>query len=379
MSRYQAKKIFIIGGTGAQGVPIIQELVKDEKYTVRVMTRDPENRRAKELAALPGVELFKGSFANEVDLMNGFKGCDGAYVNIDGFNCGEKAEIFWGIRAYEIALDAGIKFYVWGNLDYTLKKANWDPKFRCGHYDGKGRVGEWILQHATPKMGVALFTTGPYIDMVLAPLTIMTPRVINGVVTWSVPLGLGEVAHVALSDCGIYARWLFDNPDRANGLDLEVAISHISYNELATAFTKVTGRPAQYIDVPFSTYFENFVSLGAIGSVMRIPNMSLWAKLRFGLQFSTQRPSSYNSDPTDPSVMTFERNFTGFWHIWRESQGNKGVITRNYKLLDEIHPNRIKSAEEWFRKEAEKGDLWERVHNMAPILKWSEDGAAGGL
>lgn len=45
------------------------------------------------------------------------------------------------MRAYEIALDAGIKFYVWGNLDYTLKKANWDPKFRCGHYDGKGRVG----------------------------------------------------------------------------------------------------------------------------------------------------------------------------------------------------------------------------------------------
>ncbi len=62
-------------------------------------------------------------------------------MNIDGFNCGEKAEIFWGIRAYEIALAAGLKFYVWGNLDYALKKANWDAKFRCGHYDGKGRVG----------------------------------------------------------------------------------------------------------------------------------------------------------------------------------------------------------------------------------------------
>lgn len=42
------------------------------------MTRDPENRRARELAALPGVELFKGTFANEVDLTNGFKDCDGA-------------------------------------------------------------------------------------------------------------------------------------------------------------------------------------------------------------------------------------------------------------------------------------------------------------
>lgn len=42
------------------------------------MTRDPESRRARELAALPSVELFKGSFANEDDLTNGFKDCDGA-------------------------------------------------------------------------------------------------------------------------------------------------------------------------------------------------------------------------------------------------------------------------------------------------------------
>lgn len=63
------------------------------------------------------------------------------FINIDGFNTGEKAEIYWGIRLYELARAAGIKFYVWGNLDYTLRKGNYDPKFRCGHYDGKGRVG----------------------------------------------------------------------------------------------------------------------------------------------------------------------------------------------------------------------------------------------
>ncbi|RQM05801.1 hypothetical protein DH86_00002116 [Scytalidium sp. 3C] len=105
------------------------------------MTRNTAGRRAKELAELPGVELFEGSFANEDDLKNGFKDCDGAFVNIDGFNCGEKAELFWGIRAYEIALAMGVKFYVWGNLDYASKKGKWNPKFRCGHYDGKGRVG----------------------------------------------------------------------------------------------------------------------------------------------------------------------------------------------------------------------------------------------
>jgi hypothetical protein len=172
---------------------------------------------------------------------------------------------------------------------------------------------------------------------------------------------------------------MFDNPDRANGMDLEVAIAHMSYSELAASFTKVTGKPAQYIDVPFPEYFRGFTGREAIASVLKIPNMSLMSKLRFGLGFSTQRPSSYNSDPTDPATLSFEKNFTGFWNLWRASKGNKGVMQRNYELLDEIHPKRIRSAEEWFRKEAENGDLWERVNNMTPILKWSEDGARGAL
>jgi hypothetical protein len=67
--------------------------------------------------------------------------CVEQFVNIDGFNCGEKAEMFWGIRAYEIAISVGLKFYVWGNLDYASKKGNFDQNLRCGHYDGKGRVG----------------------------------------------------------------------------------------------------------------------------------------------------------------------------------------------------------------------------------------------
>ena len=54
------------------------ELVKDRRYQVRVMTRDPTSRRARDLGALPGVELFRGTFASEDDLTRGFKGCDGA-------------------------------------------------------------------------------------------------------------------------------------------------------------------------------------------------------------------------------------------------------------------------------------------------------------
>jgi NmrA-like family protein len=365
MSSHTTSKIFVIGGTGAQGIPIIQALVADKKYSVRFLTRDPASRRAKDLLALDNVSVLEGSFADESILREGFRGCDGVFINIDGFNTGEKTEIYWAIRSYEIALEEGIKFFVYGNLDYALKKSGYDSKFRAGHYDGKGRVAEWVLfqnQVNRDRMGAAVFTSGPYIDMAISPLTPMTPTVEDGVVTWRVPLGEGAVPHVAIDDCGYYVRWLFDHPERANGMDLEVAIDHMTYADLAAAFEKVTGHPAQYIDTDLDTYWNS----GPFSGIADLP-------------------AGYNADPTDKSTMSVRDNFTGFWNLFKY-----GIIKRDYVLLDEIHPNRIRSAEQWFRREDQlgrklgKGSLWERVQPEnwrldSAILKGSEDLRTGKL
>jgi hypothetical protein len=204
-------------------------------------------------------------------------------------------------------------------------------------------------------MGAALFTTGPYIEMTIASQTIMTPSIEDGVVIWRVPLGDGTVTHVSLDDCGHYVRWLFDNPERSNGLDLEVGIDDIKYADLAAAFERVTGHPAKYIDVSLDYYWTQ-------GNMSRAAN---W-------------PAAYNAVD---GGMTIRENFTGFWNFWKHR-----VITRDYKLLDEIFPRRIKNAEEFFRREDEKArgqgtSLWEKVQkgNLKPILKMAEDGRKGRL
>jgi hypothetical protein len=259
MSSHTTSKIFVIGGTGAQGFPVVSALAADNKYSVRALSRDANSRRATALQALDNVTIVEGSFADESTLREGFRGCDGAFVNIDGFNTGEKTEIYWAIRCYEMAIEEGIKFFVYGNLDYGLKKSGYDPRFRCGHYDGKGRIAEWILlqnQVNRERMGAAVFTTGPYIEMAISPLTVMTPTVEHGTVTWRVPLGEGAIPHVATDDCGYYVRWLFDHPERANGMDLEVAIDQITYADLAASFEKVTGHAARYIDTDMESYWQ---------------------------------------------------------------------------------------------------------------------------
>lgn len=198
--------------------------------------------------------------------------------------------------------------------------------------------------------------------MILGSHTPMSPVVADGTVVWRVPLGDGAVAHIALDDCEYYVRWLFDHQNEANGLDLEVATDHVNYHDLAKAFTKVTGKPAKYIDTDLETYWKTGpLSYGAAG------------------------PSGYNSDRNDPATITMQQNFTGFWNIWKHSGGNKGIITRDYAWLDKIHPNRIRSAEEWFRLEEEKGkkeglgSLYERACDLKPALKIAEDGARGRL
>lgn len=361
----KSPKVFIVGGTGAQGIPVIRGLVKDRAYSCRVLTRSTTSERAKSLVELGNVELIEGTFANESTLRAGFHGCDYAFVNIDGFNSGEKTEMFWAMRAYELALEEGIKFFVYGNLDYGYKKGNYDPKFRCGHYDGKGRIGEWILQQTKEngsRIGAALLTTGPYMEMALGKLTPMSPVVEDDGVVWTVPLGTGAVPHVSLDDCEYYVRWIFDHQARANGMNLEVAIQHVAYKELAEAFTRVTGKTAKYVDVDLDSYWRT-------GPLSR----------------AGAAPTGYNALPEDPATLTVRENFTGFWNLWKHSGGNQGIVQRDYALLDDIHPNRIKSVEEWLRKEEEKGrgkglgGLYERVCDLKHVLKVSEDGRTGKL
>lgn len=53
--------------------------------------------------------------------------------------------IYTGVRIFEIAVQSRVRHYVWGSLDYSLKKGNYDEKFRCGHYDGKGKVAGVLI------------------------------------------------------------------------------------------------------------------------------------------------------------------------------------------------------------------------------------------
>ncbi|GIZ41848.1 hypothetical protein CKM354_000513700 [Cercospora kikuchii] len=318
------KLIFVVGGTGAQGLPIVNTLSASGRYAVRVLTRNKNSERAKQLAQLPNVELFEGQQTSQKDLHAGFKGAWGAWVNTDGFTIGEKNELFYGCRAYEIARDEGVKHYIYAATDFALKNTNWDETYHWGHNDAKGRVLDYISAQgqngATTSSSVI---TGPYMDMLYDGMFVPQEQE-DGSLVWANPAEDGKIPLIAVEDGGPYALWMFDNVKESAGLFLKVATDEVSFADIAKTFTKVTGRPAKHVQVPLADFLHK---------AEPYPNA----------------PANFAAGPNvprDESMMTFIENFTPWWKFW----GQGKAVKRDFALLDKIHPNRLKSLEDWMKR-----------------------------
>ena len=70
----QTKKIILVtGATGAQGGSVAKALLKENKFAVRVLTRNPDSTNAKFLQA-SGVELVQGDMQDIDSLHKALKG-----------------------------------------------------------------------------------------------------------------------------------------------------------------------------------------------------------------------------------------------------------------------------------------------------------------
>jgi hypothetical protein len=348
------QKILVIGGTGAQGVPIVERELQQpfrcslydvtmstdlvaHGYDVVVLTRDPSSANAQKLSALGKVSFVKGATDDETALRKAFSGVDYAFVNLNSWALGIKGEIFWGIRIFEIAVQSGVKHYVWSSLDNFFLDTNYDDSLRVGHYYGKGNVEQWMRAIPQTPMRWSVICTSPYIQQLMA---FVTPRK-TGTGEWEFPLPLndGAVPYTDLGDMGYYVRWLFENPERSAGMNLKVAVEHTSTAIIAAAFAEVIGQPCKPTNVPIEHWFDS----GPMGKSRH------------------HKIGSSTNLPNDPALLTVERNFTAWWKLYQRSGGNKGILRRDYALLDEIHPDRTRSVKQWMEKIGYTGERSQQI------------------
>ncbi|KAL7958002.1 hypothetical protein V8C34DRAFT_165625 [Trichoderma compactum] len=320
--------VLVIGGTGAQGVPVVKALASDGKYAVRVLTRTASSQEAKELAAIPGVTIFEGDGYYEPTLLKAFEGVSYLFANTNGFAIGEKAEIYWGTRLYELSRQFGLKHFVYAGLEYASRLGNFKAKYRTGHLDGKGKVVDYIAAQPTKPMAWSVLTSCLYIEGLSELLRPFPNPSDPETMVFALPIGNAKMPLIYLEDYGSYARWLFDHPERSNGLELHVGTEDVAWKDVAAAFTKVTGKKAIYKDVTLDEYF----SLGIFPEPDAIVG----------------RAAGGGNDST---LFTFRQNFSGFWNTWKDE-----LTKRDYALLDDILPTRVRSVKEWMVKVGYTGE-----------------------
>jgi NAD(P)-dependent dehydrogenase (short-subunit alcohol dehydrogenase family) len=197
------KLILVIGGTGAQGQAVVKALLEPSSagapspYAVRILTRNPDHPEVRTQFNHPNIELVQGSFTDLSKVEHALEGVWGAYINTDGFTVGEQAETYYGLRIFELAARVPtLKHYVWSSLDYGLKKAGYRPEYHCGHYDGKGRIADWLTTKPFSTQADAfkwtVFTNGPYAEMLYGG-NFMPEILDDGTRVFAAPLGKGHV------------------------------------------------------------------------------------------------------------------------------------------------------------------------------------------
>ena len=62
---------------------------------------------------------------------------------------------------------------------------------------------------------------------------------------------------ISLDDLGRYCRWIFDHPERSDGMDLEIATQHVTWENLIQSFLKVNPeKKAIRVNIPIEEYFK---------------------------------------------------------------------------------------------------------------------------
>ncbi|KAF9764954.1 hypothetical protein IL306_002701 [Fusarium sp. DS 682] len=332
------KSILIVGATGAQGGAILRHLSSTGQYNITAFTRSASSPKAIELAALPNVKLAISSAANGYDIkafLSAAESSDYVLVNTDGFALGEQAEIYWGIRLFELSTRAGVKHFIYSGLDSVGPKSNYNPDLYVGHYQGKARVQDWIHAQKDVKMRWSIIKSGPYMELLSAVLCPTQEQ--DGSLSFQLPLNNGSIPFIHLDDFGKYVDWALQHPDESNHLDFGIATVLATGEQVAKASEKVTGKPSRFVNVPIDIW-----------------NSAAWKTLPKG-----QDTKVGFQTVSDDSVlqMTFGENFTNWWNLYKASPNdNSGLIQRDFEFLDRIVPDRVKSVEEWMEKVKYTGD-----------------------
>lgn len=158
----------------------------------------------------------------------------------------------------------------------------------------------------------------------------------DGTHVFAAPIGSGHVPMVALPDLGFFARHIFDHRGATSAQELAIASDWVSWPELVSTFTRVTGRRAEFVPLDADAWCD--------------------------LAVDADVPLAAEGAAGDT---TWRENMRWWWKLYRDD-----LIQRDFGWLRSVHPGLL-TLEKWMRTTGYTGEF------KGALTKSREDGARG--
>src|SRR5262249_51769626 len=141
--------IAVLGGTGAQGGGVVDALLEQGRYRVRVAVRNPASDAARALAKR-GVELVQGDLLDARSLRPVFQGAHGAYAVTNFWDPAQmQSETAIGTAVVQAARQNGVQHLIWSTLPDCERLSG--GRFKVVHFTGKARIDAAVEAAGFPR------------------------------------------------------------------------------------------------------------------------------------------------------------------------------------------------------------------------------------
>ncbi|XP_035946875.2 nmrA-like family domain-containing protein 1 isoform X1 [Halichoerus grypus] len=230
------KLVVVFGATGAQGGSVARTLLEDGTFRVRVVTRDPGQKAAKELR-LQGAEVVRGDQDDEASMELALSGAHAAFIVTNYWeNCSQEQEVKQGKLLADLAKRLGLHYVVYSGLE-NIKKLT-AGRLAAGHFDGKGEVEEYFRDIGVPMTSVRLSC---YFENLLSHF--LPQKAPDGKsYLLSLPMGDVPMDGISVTDLGPVVLSLLKMPEEYVSRNIGLSTCKHTAEEYAALLSKHTGK-----------------------------------------------------------------------------------------------------------------------------------------
>ncbi|KAL7915340.1 hypothetical protein GGI35DRAFT_489026 [Trichoderma velutinum] len=286
--------VVVVGATGNQGVGVVRALLDSKTadgnpWFVRAVTRDPNSAKAKRFladnqTADSRLALVAGHVYDESSLQDAFAGAYGVFGLTSEAYPGRlleteeemQHEIEAGRNLILAAKACGVKHFVFSSLPDMVKATGGQfPKIH--HMNNKHMIEQMAREELE---GVTFIIPGFFYTNLRWPR--YCQRRADGVVRFCTPIPGHQVAQWTdpTHDIGIFAARIFDlGLEKTHGKTYLAMSPPITTDDMARAFTRVTGQPAVHEPISAEEFGEIAASLVGPGFKEDAKQMMEWAAI----------------------------------------------------------------------------------------------------